>query len=100
MKLIYIVGPRKIRAMNNMKFPTDERDRYCDYENQDDECLKQLKNQDKYKYVNTQRHPLYFEKVPDSKLRLTLNSELDQRPIPENESNELALKPYKNTCRM
>ena len=33
----------------------DERDRYCDYENQDDdECLKQLKNEDKYKYGYTQ----------------------------------------------
>ena len=36
----------------------DERDRYCDYEtHDDDECLKQLKNQDKYRYVNTQRRP-------------------------------------------
>ena len=54
-----------------------------------------MKNQDKYKYVNAQRRHLYFEKVPDSKLRLTLNSELDQRPIPENQSNEFVLKQYK-----
>ena len=74
----------------------DERDRYCDYENQDDdECLKQLKNQDKYKYVNTRRRPQYFKKVPDSKLRLTLNSEVDQQPTPENQSNEFVLKQYK-----
>ena len=74
----------------------DERDRYCDYENQDDEeCLKQLKNQDKYRYVNTRRRPRYFEKVPDSKLRLTINSELEQQPIPKNQSNEFVLKQYK-----
>ena len=71
----------------------DERDRYCDYENQDDdECLKQSKNRDKYRYVNTQRRPLYFKKVPDSKLRLTLNSELNQQPEPESQSNEFVLK--------
>ena len=60
----------------------DERDRNCGYENQDDdECIKQLNNQDKYKYVNTQRRPLYFEKVPDTKL--TLNPETNQQPEPE-----------------
>ena len=34
----------------------DERDRYCDYENQDDdECIQQMNTQDKYRFVTIVR---------------------------------------------
>ena len=35
----------------------DERDRYCDYENQDDdECMQQINAQDKYRFVTERQN--------------------------------------------
>ena len=40
----------------------DERDRYCDYENQDDdECMQQMNAQDKYRFVTDRQNRASYD---------------------------------------
>ena len=72
---------KKYRIRKSVENSYDERYNDERENKNDDECAKELKNQDRSKNANKHRRPLYFEKVHDFKSMKNPNKESSKQPV-------------------